>query len=175
VSEPRWRVPSGPRVPLAPGPGRGAAEPADRAARTALPVVPAARRGAVPHPAAEYDAAARGRASDRPNPIGVLEPGTESLWVALHDVRDPELPVSLVDLGLIYAIRRDGGTVEIDLTFTATACPCVEFIRQDVRDRLLLEPDVGEVRIREVWDPPWTTDRVTPEGRALLRSFGVAA
>jgi metal-sulfur cluster biosynthetic enzyme len=97
------------------------------------------------------------------------------LWQALREVRDPELPVSIVDLGLVYAIRRTGERVEVDLTFTATACPCMEFIRMDIRDRLLRESGVREVTIHDVWDPPWTTDRMTPEGRAILRSFGVAA
>lgn len=101
--------------------------------------------------------------------------GTRALWDALREVRDPELPISLVDLGLIYAIRRSGERVEVDLTFTATACPCMAFIRQDVQDRLLREPGVREVEIREVWDPPWTSERMTAEGRAILRSFGVAA
>lgn len=100
---------------------------------------------------------------------------TGALWDALRDVRDPELPISLVDLGLIYAIRRSGERIEVDLTFTATACPCMEFIRQDVQDRLLREPGVREVEIREVWDPPWTSERMTAEGRAILRSFGVAS
>lgn len=102
-------------------------------------------------------------------------PETRALWDALREVRDPELPISLVDLGLVYAIRRTGERVEIDLTFTATACPCMEFIRQDVQERLLREPGVREVEIREVWDPPWTSERMTAEGRAILRSFGVAA
>lgn len=101
--------------------------------------------------------------------------GTGALWDALREVRDPELPISLVDLGLVYAIRRSGERVEVDLTFTATACPCMEFIRQDVQERLLREPGVREVEIREVWDPPWTSERMTAEGRAILRSFGVAA
>jgi phenylacetate-CoA oxygenase PaaJ subunit len=100
---------------------------------------------------------------------------TESLWNALREVRDPELPISLVDLGLIYAIRRSDDHVEVDLTFTATACPCMDFIRQDVQERLLREPGVRTVEIREVWDPPWTTDRMTAEGRAILRSYGIAA
>lgn len=104
-----------------------------------------------------------------------VDADTRALWDALREVRDPELPISLVDLGLIYAIRRSGERVEVDLTFTATACPCMEFIRQDVQDRLLLEPGVREVEIREVWDPPWTSERMTETGRAILRSFGVAA
>jgi metal-sulfur cluster biosynthetic enzyme len=89
-------------------------------------------------------------------------------------VRDPELPVSLVDLGLVYAIRRDANSVHVDLTFTATACPCMDFIREDIRTRLLAEPGVDRVEIREVWDPPWTTDRLTAEGRAALRGSGVS-
>ncbi|MGH7471560.1 MAG: metal-sulfur cluster assembly factor [Longimicrobiales bacterium] len=102
-------------------------------------------------------------------------PGTEPLWQALKEVSDPEFPISLVDLGLIYGIRRQGNCVEVDLTFTATACPCMEFIRSDIRERLLREPDVREVRIHEVWDPPWTQERMTEEGRAALRRVGVAA
>ena len=100
---------------------------------------------------------------------------TETLWAALKEVQDPEFPISLVDLGLIYDIRRKEGVVEVDLTFTATACPCMEFIRTDIRERLLQEADVEDVRINEVWDPPWTAARMTEEGRAVLRRFGVAA
>ena len=103
------------------------------------------------------------------------DPATASLWAALREVRDPELPVSLVDLGLVYAIRREGGTVHVDLTFTATACPCMDFIRDDLRDRLMAEPDVDAVEINVVWDPPWTVDRMTVEGREALRRCGVAA
>jgi metal-sulfur cluster biosynthetic enzyme len=98
-----------------------------------------------------------------------------SLWAALREVMDPEFPVSVVDLGLIYALRRDGARVEVDLTFTATACPCMAFIQEDVRGRLLAEPGVEEVTIHVVWDPPWTRERMTEEGREVLRRFGVAA
>jgi metal-sulfur cluster biosynthetic enzyme len=101
--------------------------------------------------------------------------GTEYLWQALKEVQDPEFPISLVDLGLIYDVRKDAGVVEVDLTFTATACPCMEFIRSDIRERLLQEADISEVRINEVWDPPWTRERMTEEGRAALRRAGVAA
>jgi metal-sulfur cluster biosynthetic enzyme len=97
------------------------------------------------------------------------------LWQALREVRDPELPVSLVDLGLIYDIRASDGRVDVDLTFTATACPCMAFIRTDIEERLMREPGVKGVSIHEVWDPPWTADRITPEGREALRRCGVAA
>ena len=97
------------------------------------------------------------------------------LWQALRDVADPELPISLVDLGLICDVRRDGASVEVDVTFTASACPCMEFIILDIRERLLKEPGVETVAVRDVWDPPWNSDRMTAHGRALLKSFGVAA
>jgi len=102
------------------------------------------------------------------------EPGEDGLWLALREVADPELPVSLVDLGLVRAIRRTGAVVEVDITFTATACPCMAFIRSDIEDRLLREPGVGHVRIMDVWDVPWTVELMTSEGRAQLSSFGVA-
>jgi metal-sulfur cluster biosynthetic enzyme len=109
-----------------------------------------------------------------PAPEGTA-PDVAPLWLALKEVRDPELPISVVDLGLVYAIRRDAGRVEVDLTFTATACPCMAFIRQDIEERLLLEDGVEDVVIHVVWDPPWTRARMTEEGRSILRQYGVAA
>ena len=96
------------------------------------------------------------------------------LWDALREVMDPEIPISLVDLGLIYDIRESDGAVEVDLTFTATACPCMAFIHFDIQDRLTREPGVREVSVREVWDPAWTKARISPEGREMLRTFGVS-
>lgn len=96
-----------------------------------------------------------------------------AVWDCLREVLDPEIPISLVDLGLIYGVEFTDGEVTVDLTFTATACPCMEFIREDVTDRLAQEAWIDRVEIREVWDPPWTTDRITDEGRAALRSLGV--
>jgi len=99
----------------------------------------------------------------------------EGVVECLREVLDPEIPISLVDLGLIYGIKIDDSEVTIEVTFTATACPCMEFIKEDIRDRLEQEVWISEVRIDEVWDPPWTTDRITPEGRALLKKLGVGA
>jgi metal-sulfur cluster biosynthetic enzyme len=96
-----------------------------------------------------------------------------AVWACLREVLDPEIPVSLVDLGLVYGVHVEERAVRVRLTFTATACPCMEFIREDVTDRLLAEPWLDEVRIEEVWDPPWTTERVTPEGRRRLARLGV--
>ena len=95
---------------------------------------------------------------------------------ALYEVADPEFPISLVDLGLIYRVEADEreGRVTVHLTFTATACPCMDFITWDVRERLEEEPGVEEVAIEVVWDPPWTTDRITERGRRILNRAGVA-
>ncbi len=96
------------------------------------------------------------------------------LWDALREVMDPEIPISLVDMGLIYDIQQEEGIVEVDLTFTATACPCMAFIHFDIQDRLTRVPGVERVEVREVWDPAWTKARISPEGREALRAFGVS-
>ncbi|MGD8331023.1 MAG: metal-sulfur cluster assembly factor [Acidobacteriota bacterium] len=99
---------------------------------------------------------------------------TASLWAALTEVMDPEVPVSLVDLGLIYGVRVDDGDVEVDISFTATACPAMGFIQDDIRARLLAEPGVDRVTTRIVWEPPWTPDRISETGREQLKGFGIS-
>jgi phenylacetate-CoA oxygenase PaaJ subunit len=98
----------------------------------------------------------------------------DALLEALRDVDDPEMPVNIVDLGIVYDVRREGGRVTVDLTFTAMGCPASEFILEDVRDRLLREPGVHEVAVNVVWDPPWSTARMTQAGRDALEMWGVA-
>jgi metal-sulfur cluster biosynthetic enzyme len=98
----------------------------------------------------------------------------DRLWAALHDVQDPEMPINLVDLGVIYGITEQDGVVDVDLTFTAMGCPASDFIVDDVRERLLQEPGVAEVRVNVVWDPPWTTARMTEAGRDALEEWGLA-
>lgn len=102
------------------------------------------------------------------------DPGAAA-WTVLGEVLDPEIPISLVELGLVYDVSVQDGVAEVKLTYTATACPCMEFIREDVTDRLEREPWIREVRLVEVWDPPWTSERITPEGRRKLRHLGVGA
>jgi metal-sulfur cluster biosynthetic enzyme len=98
----------------------------------------------------------------------------ERLWAALAEVQDPEMPINLVDLGVIYRVAEQDGLVEVDLTFTAMGCPASDFILEDVRDRLMREDGVREVRIKVVWNPPWTVARVTEAGRDALESWGLA-
>jgi metal-sulfur cluster biosynthetic enzyme len=98
----------------------------------------------------------------------------ERLWAALAEVQDPEMPVNLVDLGVIYDIDERDGVVEVDLTFTAMGCPASDFILDDVRERLLREDGIREVRVNVVWDPPWTSARLTQAGRDALEAWGLA-
>lgn len=98
----------------------------------------------------------------------------EELLRALRDVQDPEMPVNIVDLGVVYGARLDGGVATVDLTFTAMGCPAAEYLLADVRDRLVQEPDVDSVHINVVWDPPWTAARISREGRDVLESWGLA-
>ncbi|MXV95639.1 MAG: metal-sulfur cluster assembly factor [Gemmatimonadetes bacterium] len=97
------------------------------------------------------------------------------MLAVLDEVLDPELPISVVELGLVYGVDFRDGRATVDLTFTATACPCMDFIRQDVTDRIEREPWVRSVEINEVWDPPWTTARISEEGRRKLGRLGVGA
>ncbi len=108
------------------------------------------------------------------SPISNLQsPETQSLWTALQDVTDPEFPLSVVDMGLIYGLQREGETVCVQLTFTAMGCPCMHFIVDDIRARLLQEPGVANVQMEIVWDPPWTKNRLTAKGRERLQRLGM--
>ncbi len=97
----------------------------------------------------------------------------ERVWEALKDVHDPEMPISLVDMGMVYGVCLEGQRVKIQLGLTATACPAVEFIREDITRRLGQE-GFREIEIELVWDPPWTKERITPEGRLALRAWGIS-
>ncbi|MCH1570977.1 MAG: metal-sulfur cluster assembly factor [Longimicrobiales bacterium] len=99
----------------------------------------------------------------------------QGTWDLLQEVLDPEIPISLPELGLIYGVEFDDGIARIELTFTATACPCMEFIREDITDRLESEHWIDSIELIEVWSPPWTSERITPEGRAKLKKLGVSA
>ena len=103
------------------------------------------------------------------------DPTCPSLWDALRDVTDPEIPISVVDMGLIVALSQHDGIVYLKLTFTAMGCPAMDFIMDDIRARLLQEPGVREVRIEIVWDPVWTKARLTEDGIEILRTWGVSA
>jgi len=97
------------------------------------------------------------------------------LWQALREVEDPEIPISVVGMGLIVGLAYDDGVVDVKLTFTAMGCPAMDFIQDDIRDRLLQEPEVDEVRIEIVWDPVWTRSMIREEARETMRGLGIVA
>ncbi len=100
-----------------------------------------------------------------------------AVWDALREVEDPEIPISVVGMGLIVSLayRTDQRAVDLELTFTAMGCPAMDFIEDDIRDRLMAEPDVDEVRIEVVWDPVWTRSRIREDARATMRGLGIVA
>ena len=98
------------------------------------------------------------------------------LWEALRGVEDPEIPVSVVGMGLIVSLEYlpDQRRADLQITFTAMGCPAMEFIEEDIREALLRDPEVDEVTIEVVWDPVWTKDRLRAEAREKMRSLGIA-
>jgi len=97
----------------------------------------------------------------------------ERVVQALREVYDPEIPVNVYDLGLIYGIEIDDeGNVEIRMTLTAVGCPMAGLIgyrvEETVRERV---PEAKNVRVKIVWDPPWSPEKITPEGREALRKI----
>lgn len=98
-----------------------------------------------------------------------------ALWDALRDVMDPEIPISVVDMGLIVALEMHTGIVDLKLTFTAMGCPAMEFIMDDIRERLMREPGVECVKIEIVWEPVWTKARLSDEGIEIMRTWGISA
>ena len=98
------------------------------------------------------------------------------LWEALRHVEDPEIPVSVVGMGLIVSLAyvASGRRADLQITFTAMGCPAMEFIEDDIRSALLSDPDVDSVDIEVVWNPIWTKDRIRAEARSRMRSLGIA-
>ena len=100
----------------------------------------------------------------------------QRLWSALEDVVDPEIPaVSVVEMGMVNRVDvGTGGRVSVEILPTFSGCPALDVIGAHVRERVAREPGVSSVDVRFVFDPIWSTDRVTPAGREKLKGFGVA-
>jgi FeS assembly SUF system protein len=95
----------------------------------------------------------------------------------IRKVFDPEIPVNLYDLGLVYRIdiqrgaEKDECDIVIDMTLTSPACPIAEELPNRVRYAVLVLPEAGEVTVNLVWDPPWDPSRMTDEARLALNMF----
>ena len=94
----------------------------------------------------------------------------EDVEEAMKDVVDPELGINVVDLGLLYGVNIDGNDVVLDMTLTSAACPLTDVIQDQTRQAL--EGMVDDVVINWVWMPPWGPDKITDDGREMLRALG---
>ena len=87
---------------------------------------------------------------------------------ALKEVYDPEIPVNIVDLGLIYDIEVSAGEVAIEMTLTAQGCGMGPYIAQQAEWRIAEIPGVEDVEVELVWEPPWSPEVITEDGKRLL-------
>jgi FeS assembly SUF system protein len=115
-----------------------------------------------PEPPAETEGVERPEGEDDAT---LMEPVLD----ALKTVRDPEIPVNLVDLGLIYELLvKKGGIVYIEMTLTTPACPVAQSMPGEVEAAVAAVPGVSEARVKLVWSPPWDRDRMSEEARLEL-------
>jgi FeS assembly SUF system protein len=105
----------------------------------------------------------------RPLEAGTAAASWEAVADALRTVYDPEIPVNIFELGLIYRLDvASDGKVGIDMTLTAPACPVAGTLPGQVADTVAGVPGVGEVEVKLVWDPPWTPQRMSEDARMVL-------
>jgi FeS assembly SUF system protein len=113
-------------------------------------------------PAEEGEAVARPEGDDDP---ALFDPVMD----ALKTVQDPEIPVNLVELGLIYELLvKKGGTVFVEMTLTTPSCPVAQSMPDEVKKAVAGVPGVEDVRVNLVWTPPWTQDRMSEEAKLEL-------
>jgi metal-sulfur cluster biosynthetic enzyme len=100
-------------------------------------------------------------------------PTREEVLEALKVVRDPEIPVNVVDLGLVYDVEIGGdGLVGIEMTLTSIGCPVQDLVRSDAELAVAQLPGVRQVEVNFVWTPPWTMDKMSEDGKRQMRMFG---
>jgi len=103
-----------------------------------------------------------------------------AVWDALYGVEDPEMPVSIVDLGLIYGVDvaesddGDGVHVTVLMTLTYTGCPARDMLTEEVTETVAAVDGVDDADLQLVWSPEWTLEMVTEQGRDDLREFGLS-
>ena len=97
-----------------------------------------------------------------------------AIWEGLYEVEDPEMPISVVDLGLIYDVTVEDGVATVTMTLTYTGCPARDYLQADVRQAAARAEGVDEAEVELVWSPEWNLEMVTDAGKADLREFGVS-
>lgn len=101
-----------------------------------------------------------------PTPGGPIS--EDQVRLALRRVKDPELNLNILDLGLIYAIRVEGADIAVEMSLTSPGCPSGPEIMSEAEQQLKALPGVGTVAMNLVWAPAWTPDRIEPRVRAYL-------
>ncbi|MFO7928945.1 MAG: iron-sulfur cluster assembly protein [Candidatus Humimicrobiaceae bacterium] len=97
----------------------------------------------------------------------------EKVYEALSEVYDPEIPINIVDLGLIYNVSVDeNNNVDVEMTMTVRGCPMHAMITQQAKKKIEELEGVGNVNVKLVWDPPWTPDRISKEAKKKLQKGG---
>lgn len=110
--------------------------------------------------------------SGRPLPKEEKKADMKDIIEAIKLVFDPEIPINVYDMGLIYKIdQKENGHVDIDMTLTAPGCPVAGILPQQVADSVAAIKGVGTVEVKIVWEPLWTTDRLTDEAKLALNLF----
>jgi len=107
-------------------------------------------------------------------PDGETKPriGEDAVITAIATVYDPEIPVNIYELGLIYAIEiADAGDVKVEMTLTAPACPSAQELPVMVREAIAQIDGVGDVTVDIVWDPPWDPSRMSEDARLSMNMF----
>ncbi|MFB6345084.1 MAG: metal-sulfur cluster assembly factor [bacterium] len=97
----------------------------------------------------------------------------DTIREAFKQCYDPEIPINIVDLGLVYGIEYDDNQVDITMTLTSVGCPVADQIQRNIERQVLELDNVEEVNVEIVYDPPWTPDMVTEDGEDELESMGV--
>jgi FeS assembly SUF system protein len=92
----------------------------------------------------------------------------EQVLERLKECYDPEIPINVVDLGLVYDVMVDGDQVHVQMTLTSPHCPLAGVLSAEVEDKLKEIEGVGSARVELVWDPPWTPDRISRDTRESL-------
>lgn len=92
----------------------------------------------------------------------------EAVIAALKEIYDPEIPVNIYDLGLIYGVEINGGHALVTMTLTTPHCPVAESMPGEVELRVGSVPGIGDAEVSLVWDPPWGPDKMTDEARLEL-------
>ncbi len=114
------------------------------------------------------DPQAEAPAATTPSPAGGGVVSEDQVKLALRRVKDPELNLNIVDLGLVYGIAVDGADVTIDMTLTSPGCPSGPEIMGEAEQQLKTLPGVTDVQMNLVWSPPWTPERIEPRVRAYM-------